>query len=229
MTDRIEFALRNRTAGVFVLLAMGIVAASAPAQTTQPSPGGAASGTFQGNSYELVLDTTTSWTNAQSTAQVMGGYLVTITSAAEDQFVDSLLTKGNATTGSYWIGLSRSGNGSTFSWVTKEPVSYTNWTPGVPDNFGGVENRGSILWTSAPAETTFTRRGQWNDLPDAGYPPGFGQPDLKRGGYVIEFDSAAGGATGGTGNGVPLPAAALLFVPGAGVAMLAARRFGRKV
>ena len=205
----------------------GLMAASAAAQTTQPS-GGAASGTFQGHAYELVLDTTTNWTNAQSTAQGMGGYLVTITSAAEDQFVDSLLTKGSASTGSYWIGLTRSGNGSTFNWVTNEPVGYTNWTPGVPDNFGGVENRGSILWTNAPAETTFTRRGQWNDLPDAGYAPGFGQPDLKRGGYVVEFNSAtSGGTTGGTGNGVPLPAAVMLFRPGAGAAMLAARRVRR--
>ena len=99
MTDRHRLRGPSTTlgtgpaAGVVVLIGLGVLTATGWAQTTQPSPGGSASGTFQGHRYELVLDTTTSWTNAQSTAQGLGGYLVAITSAAEDQFVDSLLKK----------------------------------------------------------------------------------------------------------------------------------------
>lgn len=210
----------------FVSTAPLLIVVAASGQTTQPAAGTPAiTQTFGGHTYELFIDNASSWTQAQSAAAGAGGYLAAVTSASEDQFVDQLLTNGHAPTGSYWIGLEKTSSTGGWAWSDNEAFSYSNWTPGVPDNFLGQENRGSILWTADSSASTFSRRGQWNDLPDSGYPNanlnGAGT-DLQRGGYVVEMNSAAGGATS-----VPLPAAALLFVPGAAVALVAARRARR--
>ena len=208
-----------------------IIAASATAQTTQPSGTPAITQMFGGHTYELFMNNNSSWTQAQTAASQAGGYLTAITSAAEDQFIDQLLSNGSAPTGSYWIGLEKSAsvsgqaaNMTGWTWSDNEPVSYTNWTPGVPDNYLGLENRGSILWTAESTASTFARRGQWNDLPDSGYPNanlnGAGT-DLQRSGYVVEINSTP------VSTSVPVPAAALLFVPGAAAALVAARRMRR--
>ena len=176
-----------------------------------------------GHSYEVVTDTSSSWTQADAAARAAGGHLITITSAAEDQFVNGLLTSRQAPSGSYWMGLRRTGgpgDGTFQQWTTGEALSFTNWAAGVPDNSLGLENSGAILWTRESEGATFPRRGQWNDLADSGYPnPAVAisptQVDLLRGGFVIERD--------GQGSSVPLPAAVLLFVPGAAVATVAAR------
>ena len=95
----------------------------------------------------------------------------------------------------------------------------------MPDNSLDLENSAAILWTRESESATFSRRGQWNDLADSGYPnPAVAisptQVDLLRGGFVIEREAQ--------GSSVPLPAAALLFAPGAAVAALAGNRFRRR-
>ena len=189
-----------------------------------------------GHSYEVIADSVSSWAQADAAAQAAGGHLVTITSADENQFVDRLLISSDAPTGSYWMGLRRSGAGATGdfqAWTTGEKLDYTNWTAGVPDDWMGVEDVASILWThgiagaastaAASDASTFSRRGQWNDLADSGFPHPGGNPtqaDLLRGGFVVEKD--------GQQNVVPLPAAAALFAPTAALAALAARRLRRR-
>jgi hypothetical protein len=126
-----------------------------------------------GHSYEVVTDSASGWTKADAAARAAGGHLVTITSAAEDQFVDGLLSSSNAASGSYWMGLRRTGgpgDGTFQQWTTGERLDFTNWAAGVPDNSLGLENSAAILWTRESAGATFGRRGQWNDLADSGYP-----------------------------------------------------------
>ena len=182
-----------------------------------------------GNSYEVVVDSTSSWTQANAAAQAAGGHLATLTSAPEDRFVSGLLTTDAVPTGSYWMGLRRTGgpgDGTFQQWTTGEPLVFTNWTPGIPDNYQGVENSGAILWTPDATGATFSRRGQWNDLPDSGYPNATiaGTPgqiaDIFRGGYVIEREAVQSSAA-------PLPGAALLSVPGAALAAFSALRLRR--
>ena len=247
-----DLSQRRRALLAAALSPMALAALPAAAQTTQPTNGKELVGTFQGHTYDILFDNASSWTQAEAVAKQRGGTLAAVTSAAEDQFIDGLLSNGNAPTGSFWIGAFRSGTlnsnsgstgtaasngqggvgtGSPFVWATGEPFSYTHWAPGTPDNFNGMEDRGSILWTNRQSESTFSRRGNWNDLPDTGYPAGFGQPDLQRAGFVIEANTATGGGTGGTSGGggaVPLPAAVLMFIPGAGLAAFSARRMRRR-
>jgi hypothetical protein len=88
----------------------------------------------------------------------MGGYLVTVTSAAENNFLFGLWPSG-------WIGLTDEVVEGQWRWVTGETYSYSSWNPGEPNNAGNEDY------------VQFVGGGRWNDLPN-----GVALP------YVIEFD-----------------------------------------
>ena len=85
---------------------------------------------YNGNEY-LLTTSAGSWSAAQAEAEALGGNLVTINDAAEEAWLKD--TFGEDT--GYWIGindLEREGN---FEWVSGQPVTYTNWAEGEPNNF----------------------------------------------------------------------------------------------
>ena len=109
------------------------------------------------------------WYTARDSALGHGGYLATLTSQAENDFVFGLVD-----TNLYWY--QRPGSGrwagpwlggyqpygsqepdSGWTWIDFEPFSYRNWSPGEPDNAGDedVLNFG---------ESVSGRVGTWNDL-----------------------------------------------------------------
>jgi hypothetical protein len=122
------------------------------------------------------------WNVANQLAQAQGGYLATINSAAENDFVFSLINSptffsafngSGPAIGGYNAGTPASPN---WSWITGEPFSFSNWLPGTPDyaDFGaGPEDRLEYFssFGSTPANT-------WNDLH---------QNDGNIGGYIIEL------------------------------------------
>lgn len=120
-------------------------------------------GTYEGHAYFYCTDIV-SWGAADAAATAMGGYLTAISSAGENSFVASTVLGGNLA----WIGLNDVAVEGTFVWSNGEPVVYTNWGAGEPNNAGNED------WT----EINRNGLGKWNDLP-AGFP--------RR--YVVEFDS----------------------------------------
>jgi len=98
------------------------------------------------------------WTDARNACTNMGGYLVTVTSAAENNFIFGLWPSG-------WIGLTDEVNEGVWRWVTGETYSYTSWNPGEPNNAGNEDY------------VQFVGGGKWNDLPNNQSLP-----------YVIEFN-----------------------------------------
>ena len=100
-------------------------------------------GTFNGHTYYM-SDCPTAWYDALFAAQEMGGYLATITSQAEDDFLaqfapyidcESLIYGYNDRIGGAWIGLLTNDNDQDgicqmVSWINGEPIGYTNWSPG---------------------------------------------------------------------------------------------------
>lgn len=77
----------------------------------------------------------------------LGGYLVSIASSQENQFVASLLPGTDL-----WIGFTDVAVEGQFQWVSGDPVTYTNWGPTEPNNSGGEDY------------THLTPTQQWNDL-----------------------------------------------------------------
>jgi hypothetical protein len=191
-----------------------------------------------GNSYEVVMDDAASWDAARSAAQSAGGDLATITSPAEQSFVESVLGSAGAHTGSYWFGIRETAVEGTYANVTGEPLTFTHWNTVEPNNAGDIENVGAVLWTTDGSDAgLLARRGHWNDEPVAGYPTdGFLMPseaDVFRAGYLIEIAADNGGTGGGNGNGgggpnaVPLPAAVFTFPAAAAFAGIFYRRMKR--
>uniref|UniRef100_A0A8C6S650 C-type lectin domain-containing protein n=1 Tax=Neogobius melanostomus TaxID=47308 RepID=A0A8C6S650_9GOBI len=87
----------------------------------------------------------------------MGGHLVVINNQEEEHFVKGL-TGGKET----WIGLSDAQKTGYWFWINSEPLGYTNWCPGEPNNWGGNQHCGM---------TNYSAQKCWNDIPcDRSYP-----------------------------------------------------------
>jgi hypothetical protein len=112
------------------------------------SAGAIASGPYEYDGHTYYLTSITTWANAEAEAVAMGGHLISVNDAAEQAFINGLLS------GSTWIGLTDEGT-NVWAWTNGDPVSYTNWSTYEP-NGGTTENCGVSegAWG-----------GLWNDLP----------------------------------------------------------------
>jgi Ca2+-binding RTX toxin-like protein len=131
---------------------------------------------FTYNNKYYLLGTAASWSQAQAQAAGLGGNLVTINDAAENQF----LVGAFGGTERLWIGYTDSASEGTFRWANGESTSYTNWIFAQPDDFGGAEDC---------AEFNFFGPGLWNDIPE---------PSFRRG--IIEIDGYSDSVIGSAGN-----------------------------
>jgi hypothetical protein len=128
--------------------------ACAPSSIT----GYTALGTLNGHTY-FRSNASTTWATAYSNSIALGAHLVTISSAAENAFFAGL--------GSHWTGFTDQAVEGTWAWVTGEPVVYTSWAGGEPNDYGGNEDYMQLNWSG----TT------WNDNNGAAAFP-----------YIIEYD-----------------------------------------
>ena len=123
-----------------------------------------------GHYYEVIGESAgLTWDQANVAAQNAGGYLATITSEAENEFVFNLINDPvywNGTRGPWIGGYQPAGNAPAegWQWVTGESFSYTNWSSGQPnDALGNDENRLHFGWGEFEIDDT------WNDQPDFYY------------------------------------------------------------
>ena len=105
---------------------------------------------YNGHSYYRSTGSMT-WTSAKQACINMGGHLVTITSAAENNFVFNTWPSG-------WIGFTDEAVEGQWRWVTGESVTYTNWNGGEPNNANNEDY------------AQFVSGGRWNDLPNVSLP-----------------------------------------------------------
>jgi hypothetical protein len=111
------------------------------------------------------------WHEAKRYAESIGGHLVTIRSKKENQYVANL-ARSKGVKRSFWAGLSDEAKEGRFVWVTGEPLTYTNWHSGEPNNKGN-EDYLEIGWHS---------KYSWNDGP-SNYKSNNKQP------FVVEFEN----------------------------------------
>jgi len=162
-----------------------------------------------GHWYEAI-PASIAWTDAKAAAEAKGGYLATITSAAENTFVAGIVASseywhllgGNFTAGPWLGGFQPQGSpepAGNWQWVTGETWSYSNWTPEEPNNgVGGTPEDALLLWKSGSSVPPYGTT--WNDGPSS---------DAFPSGYIIEY--------------IPEPASLSLFALGA-AGLLAQRR-----
>ena len=110
---------------------------------------------YNGHTY-LLTDLSMNWSDAESYAQSLGGHLATINDQAEQDWVQSTFSPF----GGLWNGLNDETEEGTWGWSSGEPVTYTNWASGQPDNSGNedyVQMWSSDLWYDRSA--SYTSRG----------------------------------------------------------------------
>lgn len=171
-------SIRSWPSGVRV--AAGVVAVQAVAASSLGAP---IQWSENGHYYELVQATST-WRQAHDAAAArthMGlkGHLVSIGSAAENQFLTATFGAG-ALDGRFLGGFQLTGASEPaggWQWVTGEVVSFSGWFPGEPNNGLGAGER--VMVFAHPVQPW--GKG-WNDVSDSSLGSG----------YVVEYERAEG-------------------------------------
>ena len=86
---------------------------------------------YNGHTY-IYAKRSSTWYAAKELSERMGGHLVTISSAEENQFVTNL--SGGLFV---WIGATDAFHEGEWTWVNGETFSYSNWRGDQPDNYQG--------------------------------------------------------------------------------------------
>jgi hypothetical protein len=105
-----------------------------------------------------VITAQMAWPDASQYSKVRGGHLVTLASSTEKDFVWSQASP-ILSSQAFWIGGFQSPGacepGCGWRWMTDEPFSYTNWTPGEPNDYRINGNEDAVCTNEVNA---------WNDL-----------------------------------------------------------------
>lgn len=104
--------------------------------------------------YVYDLDAITTWEEAQEYCESQGGYLATITSQEENEFVYSYL-RSNFDYESAYFGFTDRNEEGTWIWANGEKSSYTNWHPGEPNSENPNEDYAMYYFKYSD--------GTWND------------------------------------------------------------------
>lgn len=118
-------------------------------------------GEFEGHHY-FISNSLTVWADVIQQCNQQGGHLVTISSQEENDFVDPMYVNH------IWLGLTDEASEGNWVWENGEPVIYTNWADGEPNNYGTGED----YCLMRPDGTWGDYTTQWSNK------------------YVLEFDSA---------------------------------------
>ncbi|MBK8267226.1 MAG: hypothetical protein IPK83_02520 [Planctomycetes bacterium] len=110
-----------------------------------------------------LIDTGFTWTQAEDFAvNNLGGHLVTISDADENEWVRFNVLLFDSTDRRGFIGFNDEIVEGNFVWSSGELVTFTNWSSGEPNNFGGTEDYAEMLGSN----------GLWNDVNLAGVTAG---------------------------------------------------------
>ncbi len=109
-------------------------------------PGFIYMGSYNGHFY-YCSSSPASWPNAQTTCESLGGYLAVVNDAGENAYLSNLLTIQSA-----YIGLSDDVLEGSFQWVNGDPITYSNWYAGQPNNYNNEQDYVEML-----------NDGTWND------------------------------------------------------------------
>jgi hypothetical protein len=124
---------------------------------------------YNGHTYYLLSHDT--WLGSEADAVALGGHLVAINDAAENAFIYStfFLAGDPPELATLWIGINDAASEGTFVWSNGDPVTYTNWNSGEPNNDapGGGQDYGLMYGA-----------GRWDDNVNDTGPTSFGVAEI---------------------------------------------------
>jgi hypothetical protein len=110
------------------------------------------------NNHTYYLLSAATWTASEAKARMLGGHLATVRNQAENDWIYSQFSSYGGVERGLWIGLNDAASEGAFVWASGEPVTFTTWGAGEPNNWQGNEDYVHLIWPSDP------RQSQWNDL-----------------------------------------------------------------
>ncbi|XP_062607293.1 perlucin-like protein [Saccostrea cucullata] len=136
-------ATQSAEFSIMIFTIVAIIAVIIAPVETNPCPHGWVH--HASSCYLFISDVHKDWRGAMSHCNVLQAKLVEIETAAEDEFI-RLHLKNNNYTGQFWMGLSDILREGEWVWMSSQKVAtYTNWGPGLPDNYANNEDCGT-LW-----------------------------------------------------------------------------------
>ena len=125
----------------------------------------------RGDSAYVIVEGPT-WEEAEANAIALGGHLVTINDAAENEWITNTLLAGRGGQDleleAFYIGITDQDQEGQWKWISGESSSYTNWYWDNPngagdENYGEIysENTGWVEYTGG-----LENMGKWNDSPN---------------------------------------------------------------
>jgi hypothetical protein len=96
------------------------------------------------------------WETGKSAAESVGGHLVTLSDAWEDEWFENLAINPAGVSGEWWIGGSQAAdaasNADGWSWVDGTPFTYSGWYPGYPNHAGQSALAKKVVWGQLGAQ-----------------------------------------------------------------------------
>ncbi len=115
------------------------------------------------NGHSYLLLTQNTWQNSEAEAVTLGGHLATVRSAEENAWIyEAFAPHFGGAEFQLWIGLNDAAQEGVFQWVSGEPLGYTNWAPGEPNNGFGINEEDFVHMVGTPFGGP-PQPQQWND------------------------------------------------------------------
>jgi len=108
------------------------------------------------NGHYYALSNVEGFWQAEAEAVSLGGHLATIRNQQEHDFVRPIAEQVNCSSHHAMIGFTDYAVEGVWEWISGEPVTYANWSPGEPNNLNNNEHY-AIYWF-----------GQWGDTSAGG-------------------------------------------------------------
>lgn len=118
------------------------------------------------------------WDESQSFCSSQGGNLVTINDQEENDWLLATFLPYLPEYNNFWTGFNDETVEGEWEWVSGEPVTYTNWAPGEPNNAGNED----YCWLIG---VNYPEYKDWNDVSNEGLQP-WGLPN-----GILELDGPA--------------------------------------
>src|SRR5688572_1354412 len=140
--------------GRWCLAAAGVVGAWASTAGAQAITPGIVN---PSNGHTYYLTTNTNWVHAAKDAHRLGGRLAAINDAAEQAWVYDTFSRYGGQSRLLWLGLTDGGSEGSYRWMSGEPLTYSNWAAGEPNNAAAGEDYVAMYYPGHSAQ------GRWND------------------------------------------------------------------
>lgn len=147
---------------LFVILASVLIQQAPAAVDSSPIIAGPITNPANGSVYYLLAQNT--WKGSQAEAAILGGDLVSIKDAAENQWVFDTFSGYGGQNRALWIGLTDAAQTGTFKWVDGKPVTYLNWAPSEPNEIG--REHFVYMFGKDRPDPIAQPPGRWNNFQD---------------------------------------------------------------